>query len=506
MPITRLKDWLTRAGSDRGSRRASGAPEAAKDALGAFWLEANVYRLGQYTPVSLRDQVVRANYLIDLLFDEGEIGSDRRLVVLGAGLAGVAAALAAVRRGVQDVVLIEKADVPLSLQARCGSRWVDPTQYDWPAAHWREASWPVSEGGHRAFTGISSPFDPMIAALAVDWSTDFVTRIQAANDRVTFRTGTTSRPWSRTPGGRIHVPTHDESGNSLPSEEADLLIVALGFGSERSDVADGAHSKSRFSSLDFWSNDLFEESDSGVPELQPKHYLIVSGAGDGALQDFVRLATGVRSAAEILDAAWKTTDDLTEWKTRLSNAWHWEEQAIRALEFAPSPITRCEILNRLHGRYMEAVRLFAGSPEWSRFKQWLDTRTRPRHRKALKLLVKCTHFGPCYGLNHIAALLVLKYLDNAGSPALEDQTAMISTMGRHADSCRQGCWGRSHDVVLARGTSCETDEDDLKGWPHRDRESVKSQGIVIRHGIAPLEIAGFPRQYLTQQPVPSHLP
>jgi hypothetical protein len=475
--------------------------------LEGFRVEDGVYRLGQYTPVSLRDQVVRASYLVDALAHERIIGSDTRLLILGAGLAGVATALAALQRGVQDIVLVERAAVPLSLQAKCRSRWVDPTQYDWPATHWQDEHWPVKEvGPARTFTAVSSPFDPIVAAYATHWSTDFTTRIQALNNKVRFRNRAKALRWRRNAAGGLVVPLRDEHGAVLQPVETDILIVAMGYGKERAHLPDGANADQRFVGIDFWSDDKFQHEDFGVQNALPDHFVVVSGGGDGALQDFIRLATGLRAASTVLEKALLRSDHNDPWRIKLSDAWHWEEQATRALAYAPSPITKCEIERRLHQRYLEVVREFARSAQWEMFASWMDQKTSARRRGTLKLLLKCDHFSGCYALNHMAALLVLEYLERRDTPALLSKTAIISTTATHSGRCPIGCWGQAHELKLAHGTSCAHDEKALKDWDPASTDRMDAQGIVVRHGIRPLRLPGFPRQYLANQPVPAHLP
>lgn len=95
-------------------------------------------------PVSIRDQMNRACWLVQQAYDLGFFGPKRereyrRLLICGAGAAGVSAAGHALSLGV-ETVLIEKTSAPFLRQRRCASRWIDPTQYDWSAA-WSAVDW-----------------------------------------------------------------------------------------------------------------------------------------------------------------------------------------------------------------------------------------------------------------------------------------------------------------------------------------------------------------------------
>jgi hypothetical protein len=86
-------------------------------------------------PVSIRDQMNRARWLVQKANDLGFFGRNReekfrKLLVCGAGAAGVTAALHALALGV-ETVLVEKSAAPFLRQRHCRSRWLDPAQYDW---------------------------------------------------------------------------------------------------------------------------------------------------------------------------------------------------------------------------------------------------------------------------------------------------------------------------------------------------------------------------------------
>src|SRR5438445_4136633 len=85
---------------------------------------------GVLSPISIRDQMIRGRMVVDRAVEERLLrGEDRRLLAIGAGAAGVTAAIRAAQHGIQTV-LIDVAIAPFLRQAGCRSRWVDPTQYD----------------------------------------------------------------------------------------------------------------------------------------------------------------------------------------------------------------------------------------------------------------------------------------------------------------------------------------------------------------------------------------
>jgi hypothetical protein len=471
-------------------------------ALGEFRLEAGVYRLGQFSPVSIRDQVVRANYLVEHLAHTTELATSTRILVIGGGAAGLTAAAAASRLGVRDVTLAERAGTVMPLQSRSVSRWLDPVQYDWPAAHWADEAWPVDETPRR-FTAVSIPFPKLTAALAEDWALEFQNRTAGILGRgVTALFDTEASLWRRATGGGLEVDLHNLKTGATAVAACDLLILAAGFGVEHSAVPDTT-SATDFWGLDFWSTDKFETVDMGIAAA--KHGVLVSGAGDGALQDFVRLATGLRSVRDLLEAVWSSTPDSTPWKDQFSALWHWEDNAGRARNFVPSPLAECEVLRRLHRRHIEAVDALASSPEWATVLQWLDTATTGRRLGAVELAFKCDHFSWCYPLNRTGALITARYLKDRGHDVLRFETALKSTAPR-SHACGPSCWGQTHEAHLAQGVTCAHSEADIRTWPAANTLTEHVDGLAIRHGIDPLVFGARTFARMSPQVVPFHLP
>jgi hypothetical protein len=97
------------------------------------------------SPISIKDQMIRGQMILDRLrqsyspevFDNG-----RRLLVVGAGAGGATAAMRASLA--TRALLIDRAPDPFLVQGKATSRWIDPTQYDWPMDHWLQARYPWS--------------------------------------------------------------------------------------------------------------------------------------------------------------------------------------------------------------------------------------------------------------------------------------------------------------------------------------------------------------------------
>jgi hypothetical protein len=87
------------------------------------------------SPISIRDQMVRAQMLVTRALEQGEITRDDKVLVVGAGAAGAVAAMTCASGGL-DTVIIDRKSQPFLRQAGCATRWIDPMQYGWPADQW----------------------------------------------------------------------------------------------------------------------------------------------------------------------------------------------------------------------------------------------------------------------------------------------------------------------------------------------------------------------------------
>src|ERR1700691_5651503 len=78
------------------------------------------------------------------------------------------------------------------------------------------------------------------------------------------------------------------------------MLIATGFGTENTQVKDN------YRGFGFWESDPLRKYALNMGIFAPQRMLI-SGAGDGALQDLLRVLTGPRSACEFaeLGSGWQ---------------------------------------------------------------------------------------------------------------------------------------------------------------------------------------------------------
>lgn len=470
--------------------------------LADYRLERGVYRLGQFAPVSIRDQIVRANFVVDGLWDAGYLHPASRLVVIGAGAAGIAAGLAAQRVGVRSIAVLERSDQYMPLQANVSSRWLDPVQYDWPTSYWADQLWPLNEGAVRRYTAKRAPF-PTLPALEADlWATWFEAqavgaRLQVSRKRDVFR-------WARVLTGGFQVDAKDTDTGRTMRWGADIIIVATGFGWEVASVP-STGGGNPFVGVDFWHLDKFETASRGLPSPGA---ILISGTGDGALQDFIRLVTGEPSARSVLTKILNATPEMSPWKAALTELGHWDQHAEVSLASVTKAFSSCELYLRLHEKFEEAIRKLEAHSDWTTVRAVLDQLLLRKPPPPIRLLLKCTHFAKCYPLNRLVALLLLRYLASTTLNIGAVHRVALSSTEAIGHDCQPGCWGEMHRVTLVPGTGCETTGDDIKKLTAlgKTTEGGDYLGLVIRHGIKPLASPHFPTVALSTYAVPCHLP
>jgi hypothetical protein len=237
-------------------------------------------------PISIRDQMLRGILVARRLYEEGEIDTvDRPLVVVGAGAGGATAAIEAARIGVVTH-LVEIASRPFLAQRLARTRVIDPTQYDWPVDHYRQSrfpwgrhsSLPLSFGNNRA------------AWLSSYWEWRLGWWQSGLNPRLLIYYGTALSAAPTLALGRLSV-SFGPPGHGPLSVSAGALVDAKGFGYEQTAVRDPAGTVC-YEGQPFWGPDRFTTLGSG-------HRVLISGSGDGALQDFIRVLTGLDRAVDV---------------------------------------------------------------------------------------------------------------------------------------------------------------------------------------------------------------
>jgi hypothetical protein len=253
------------------------------------------------------------------------------------------------------------------------------------------------------------------------------------------------------------------------SETFGCVIYAVGFGAEKNKAGD-------FYSRHFWQTDKLEDAFAGCKAGSASPVSVaICGAGDGALQDFIRVVTGMHSARDLMDkvAQWLPPEHEVLIQSE-------EEQAQRALLWIHNKEDEHRICLRLHGIYQSIVDELAADPEViAELSNVLEARL-----AGLKVVLyhPCDHFSPGYGLNRFLVLLLCKWaeltkasIERVPRRMLDKVEGLSHTCNRDAEKCE----GKPHTLTFAIDATCV----DKPG----DSVKVPADLVILRTGLEHLE-------------------
>ncbi|WP_224368049.1 hypothetical protein [Hyalangium versicolor] len=258
--------------------------------------------------------------------------------------------------------------------------------------------------------------------------------------------------------GATKKPRFDEFG---------AIISASGFGTERVRTH---NSRDAFASVHFWQNDRLESlSGLSAPSV------VIAGSGDGALQDFIRVASGMRSALELMTYC-MPAEPPGSFRERIQAA---EDQAVRAASWASTSEHDHAIQLRLHESYMEAIQDLFSKPPFNSVPERINQLLKGRPFSKLTLVHPCRHFSQSYALNRVLVCMVQEALSRGiqrGRVEVLGETgvAEVQCVGCKAPPEANLCFGRRHRVQLNPRT--------CSGTKAVDR-TIEAEVVVLRLGI-----------------------
>lgn len=407
--------------------------------LDAHFVARKCYEIGgAFSPASIRDQMLRAALFAERAVARGVVDDGAKsLLVVGGGPAGLTAAMAAADLGVATT-LVERSAARFGRYAACTTRVLDPTLYDWPMTHWRvgafpfdgrDATLPWKAGRASAIAaGWDAEFNVWLAAFQADPANAGRFRLRPATSFVAPATG---RPAAVGPDGLVEVELRDASGTT--SEKFGAVLSCVGWGEERTAVGG-------FRGYRFWERDKLLHG-------PPRARVILSGGGDGALQDLIRIATG-RDAREAFDAIFGAEPFRSELAAVTPLVRDAEDVAARALSWSSGKTEDGVILARLEAKHQEAIDLLLAKLSRTLpirialcFAEPDFTRVSVAHR--------AEHLPRCYALNRFLALLLMRTV--IGIHRLED-TEVVGVRAADGHACihPDGCHGLPHVVAMQR--------------------------------------------------------
>lgn len=236
---------------------------------------------------SIPDRIRRAAALMRVLLeDDRMLNANDRILILGAGATGIAAACAARELRMVPVVIDYRAR--FALQAGCTTRFIHPNQYSWPnqgfdVLNWDRVDLACLPGEPFRPTGPpQKPLLPWKAAraheIAAEWESWF-DNFNRYGNMIEVRIDRSLRHVKREDARDEITEWINRSGSS----DYSAIIIAKSHRHEKVTL-------NAYQGFAFWESDPFEEPDYGLgPGNTPQ--IVISGAGNGGLQDYIRIVT-----------------------------------------------------------------------------------------------------------------------------------------------------------------------------------------------------------------------
>lgn len=429
---------------------------------------SRLYEVTGLRTTSIRDQMLRAELLVERLFQAQMLGPGKKLLVIGGGAGGVTATMAAGELDI-DVTLCEAKSHFFSRQAT-SNRFVDPTEYDWPQPHWEHGIHPWQP------FGASLPYVAGNAhSTALQWNGRFAR-------------------WLKTPHGKnatanLRTPVHKSDvdiqqthiglqGPRFPTRpQFDVAVSFAGFLREKCSVPDKAAVP--FRGFPYWSVDPYDIPDMNL-HVSPISVL-VSGAGDGALQDFLRIATGLsaKDCCKVFEAVGITgapllavADDLA----RRAHAWRASAKPLHQT---------LQTWHDVYAKAAEAAWLSLTAPQRDQL-----SRDLPRANVIPRLLLSCSHTDYAFSLNRWLVLLVghvLAHAHHAPTDAfITKNTKLVRVDAKDGHVCGNAarCHGKLH---VAHGATSACAKPTGTSF-----ELGEYHCIIVRHGLEVYRMFGTP--------------
>lgn len=461
---------------------------------------------GYFTPIAIRDQVVRAITVVNRAWDYKLITAERPLLILGAGFAGLAAALRASTLGV-ETVLVEKTRVCSNVAG--SPRYISHLQYDWVADHWRNDEFPWAKPKPRS-TPIMLTDGPILDLVEVlerqledtleDGYLNYFQEVLCVGHKIVpgeqdtagvNRPGILTASFVRHPPGAALTPKMIRSLPRFtePEREFGMGLSCTGFPGERVFLElppPAGRTKPvmhTFRGTEYWRIDKHNYANEGKT--------VVCGSGDGALQDFLLLATyspgspkPLKSARDIFAALDLNKAQIARLETAVSriedfsrrNELWWSKKA----GDPTTAFTICEIYKKVHKAYEKEVDHLLLDPKNKRIVKNLDRIIMDGAREKLHLAHVCGHFEACYPLNRFLALMIGKRIAQTREDVFLAKRSVKDIHGLDGHTCNKDaneCARFSHMVDFYEDAVCEN----FRGSGNLSSDSFKT--VIFRFGL-----------------------
>lgn len=452
-------------------------------------------------PISIRDQILRGQQFArrairsGLLTPNLPVNVDRReapkFLIVGAGAAGVSAALEAAANKI-PTLLVDRYRFPFSRQAKATSRYVDPTQYDWPLGHWQRGEYQWRAELEKCSFGWTT--GDYANNLSMNWHKAF-RKLERGPLQPYLRFRKLTNCYDVLPhdeGSKTRTAMLKTQKKEPHEEVASVILFSMGFGDERVglDVPDAVQT------IPFWSPDKALRPNLGVPGQWADAFsdkparkplrILISGGGDGGLQDFLRFAAkpSFTSARSIFEHVFRPNGVWLPWVAELAKTIQDNQDCCdRKLQWATGRRNDNHdhvVFGFLDSQFKVAVE---GILDRLESDPRLDDRLESVFRNPLPeiyLIYRCSHFDRSYALNRFLVHLLAGYLEISAPPLTQDLNwinpnhQVISVRPAHRNKTNP--WGDEHKFQLNTSKNCyEVD-------PGDEVDEFVADIVVIRHG------------------------
>lgn len=271
----------------------------------------NIYQLGCTAQLlNVHSQQHRAFNLIWALSEKGKLTAGTKTAVVGAGVAGIAASIAAAACGA-NVRIYDSKKTVMHLQRGNDTRFLHPNIALWPA---KSFGYPLTDLPF--FNWRAETAGAVISQVNRQWEAASAIFAPQIDDQYL---GTPVKEVGIAPSGEIFIRT----GTS--NEHYEVVILAVGYGLEKALPS-------------YWRNDDLAQPVLGQSE---RRTYFVSGAGDGGLTEVLRLTIKdfqhQRFIQTVMRDSWlinkaKTLARTGQWQAFLSTEMHRKKPTFLALK------------------------------------------------------------------------------------------------------------------------------------------------------------------------------
>jgi len=282
-----------------------------KDQIEHSKFNDKIYLLGNFEKrITVYSQQIRSVNLIAALYKSKIINEKSKICIIGAGVAGLTAAISAAAYNIKNVDVYERNVEILPIWRDCKSRWLHPNLYFWPNDGWNNSKTDL-------------PFLNWNAARACDVASELIYQWDTLQDYFNQK-GAKINVY---PNKLIIISEDNKIFYNMQAKgiEYSVILICVGFG------VDGNLNDLNTS---YWSDDNLERT-----RTENGYSIFISGNSDGGISDLLRARLSSTSI-EIIES-WLETNEVQLLSTKINEI---ETNAFKMYQTSPKS-TRLKLTN-----------------------------------------------------------------------------------------------------------------------------------------------------------------